>query len=91
MPLSVGWETEAAVRRAVCMTRFPVKKAGTPGLGVMTSKFVGAAELMAQVLGMPGYEFCIIEHPVSSATDSELEARARQTLCAIDKLILNPA
>ena len=26
---------------------------------------------------MPGYEFATIEHPVSSATDAELLARAR--------------
>jgi hypothetical protein len=65
------------------------EKAGTPAVGVMTSKFVSAAELMAQVLGMPGYQFSVIEHPVSSASDSELEARAQQALNAIDDLILS--
>tara|TARA_Y100000385_G_C13041216_1_gene615358 strand:- start:405 stop:572 length:168 start_codon:yes stop_codon:yes gene_type:complete len=54
----------------------------------MTSNFVSAAELMATVLGMPGYEFAIIDHPVSSANDSELEARALQTMAAIDSQIL---
>jgi|TARA_B100002003_G_scaffold246895_1_gene277431 hypothetical protein len=54
----------------------------------MTSKFVDAAELMARVLGMPDYKFAIIEHPVSSATDAELEARARVTLEAIEELVI---
>ena len=54
----------------------------------MTRKFVSAAELMAKVLGMPGYDFAIIDHPVSSATDKELEARALQTMAAIDSQIL---
>jgi hypothetical protein len=54
----------------------------------MTSNFVSAAELMAKVLGMPGYAFAVIDHPVSSASDKELEARALQTMAAIDEQIL---
>jgi hypothetical protein len=42
----------------------------------MTTNFVSAAELMAKVLGMPGYAFAIIDHPVSSATDAGLRERA---------------
>ena len=61
---------------------------GTPGVGVMTSNFVSAAELMANVLGMPGYAFAVIDHPVSSASDAELEAKALQTMAAIDSQIL---
>ena len=61
---------------------------GTPAVGVMTSNFVSAAELMAKVLGMPGYAFSVIDHPVSSASDQELEARALQTMAAIDEQIL---
>jgi hypothetical protein len=64
------------------------ERVGTPAVGVMTSNFVSAAELMAKVLGMPGYNFAIIDHPVSSASDSELEARALQTMAAIDSQIL---
>ena len=55
---------------------------------MMTSNFVSAAELMAKVLGMPGYAFSVIDHPVSSASDQELEARALQTMAAIDEQIL---
>lgn len=46
----------------------------------MTTQFVSAAEMMARVLGMPGYEFPVIEHPVSSATDEGLKARARAAI-----------
>ena len=46
----------------------------------MTTRFVSAAELMARVLGMPGYPFVVIDHPVSSATDAQLEARARAAI-----------
>ena len=54
----------------------------------MTTNFVGAAELMAKVLGMPDYKFAIIDHPVSSASDAELETRARSALDSIRDLIL---
>jgi hypothetical protein len=46
----------------------------------MTTRFVSAAEMMSRVLGMPDYAFAVIDHPVSSATDAELAARARQAL-----------
>ena len=46
----------------------------------MTERFVSAAEMMSRVLGMPGYRFAVIGHPVSSATDKELEAMARKAI-----------
>ena len=46
----------------------------------MTTQFASAAEMMGRVLGMPGYPFPVIEHPVSSATDEGLKARARAAI-----------
>ena len=51
-----------------------------PALGVMTTRFASAAELMCRVLGMPAYEFAVIGHPISSASDEEIEAYARTTI-----------
>ena len=56
----------------------------------MTERFVSAAELMARVLGMPGYPFMIISHPVSSATDDELRAKAAATIEQGLRLLLRP-
>ena len=64
------------------------ERAGTPALGVMTSRFVSAAELMSNVLGAPGYEFAVIDHPVSSASDTELANKAKKVVELIDELIL---
>ncbi len=50
---------------------------GLPSVGIMTTQFVSAAELMGQVLGADGYPFIVIDHPISSATTAQLEARAR--------------
>jgi hypothetical protein len=58
-------------------------------MAVMTTRFVSAAELMARVLGFPGYAFAVIPHPVSSAPDEALrqaaEAAAGQALRLLAK------
>jgi hypothetical protein len=46
----------------------------------MTERFASAAEMMSRVLGMPGYRFAKIGHPVSSATDDGLKAMARMAI-----------
>lgn len=54
----------------------------------MTTRFVSAAELMSRVLGLPGYRFAVIEHPISSAGDAALEQAARATLAQGVPLLL---
>jgi hypothetical protein len=56
----------------------------------MTTRFASAAEMMGRVLGMPGYAFPVIEHPVSSATDEELKAKARTAIEQGCKLLVRP-
>jgi hypothetical protein len=56
------------------------EKLGVPAVAVMTTRFVSAAELMSRVLGMPGFAFAVIGHPVSSATDDALREMARSTV-----------
>ena len=53
---------------------------GTPAVGIMTSAFVDGAELMATALGVPGYRFAVIDHPIAASTDSELADKADVTL-----------
>ena len=59
-----------------------------PSIGVMTTRFVSAAELMCRVLGMPDYKFAVIDHPISSATDDRLADYARATLEQARRLLL---
>jgi len=66
------------------------ERLGVPAIAVMTSRFVSAAELMARVLGMPGYPFVAIPHPVSSASDDALRARAGVTIAEVRRLLLRP-
>lgn len=65
------------------------ERAGVPAIGVMTTRFVSAAELMSRVLGMPDYKFAIIAHPVASADDAKLRAMAAATSADVRRLLLN--
>lgn len=54
----------------------------------MTSAFVDAAELMARVQGVPSHRFTVIEHPIASADDGGLVARAEAAVNqAVDVLV----
>jgi hypothetical protein len=64
------------------------ERVGTPAVGIMTSAFVDGAEMMASALGVPGYRFAVIGHPISSATDADLEAKARDALEQARPLLL---
>jgi hypothetical protein len=64
------------------------ERQGVPAIGVMTSRFVSAAELMCRVLGMPGYRFVVIGHPISSAPDARLAEYARATIDQARRLLL---
>lgn len=60
-----------------------------PAIGVMTSSFVSAAEMMRRVLGMPDYRFVTIGHPISSASEAELWDYARATIEQARDLLLS--
>jgi lactate dehydrogenase-like 2-hydroxyacid dehydrogenase len=59
-----------------------------PAVGVMTERFVSAAELMARVLGMPDYKFMVIPHPISSAVDEALRRMAEATATRLQAMLL---
>ncbi|HJM21056.1 MAG TPA: hypothetical protein QF409_03655 [Acidimicrobiales bacterium] len=57
---------------------------GVPAMSVMTSAFADAAELMARVQGVPLHPFAVIEHPIASADDVGINARAQE---AVEKAV----
>ena len=64
------------------------ERLGVPAIGVMTERFASAAELMARVLGFPGYGFATIAHPISSATDDGLRDMAASVIGRVSDLLL---
>ena len=66
------------------------ERLGVPAIGVMTERFASAADLMARVLGFPGYGFVAIGHPISSAGDGDLRAMAGVVSGRVRALLLLP-
>jgi hypothetical protein len=64
------------------------ERQGVPAIGVMTERFVSAAELMARALGMPGYGFAVIGHPISSASPEQLAEQAQRVVEQARQLLL---
>jgi hypothetical protein len=51
---------------------------GIPSVVIVTAEFIRETELTRQALGMPDLEPVVIDHPVSSITQEEVDVRVRQ-------------
>ena len=64
------------------------ERLGLPSVGIMTSSFVSAADMMARVLGAEGYRYVVIDHPISSASPEALAERARKAVSEAAAILL---
>ncbi len=55
----------------------------------MTEPFVPTANVLARVLGMPGYPLCVIPHPISSDNDAALQAKATDAARQVAEILLH--
>jgi hypothetical protein len=55
-----------------------LERLGIPAAAIITTEFVMETELTRRALGMPDLEPVVIDHPVSSITQDEVDARVRQ-------------
>jgi hypothetical protein len=69
------------VRDSVALERL-----GIPSAAIITTEFVNETELTRRALGMPDLEPVVIDHPVSSITQDEVEARVRQIKMKAQKI-----
>lgn len=54
---------------------------------VCTEPFVVTAKAMARARGRADYPFAVVPHPIGSATDAELRARAAAALPQVIRLL----
>ena len=57
-----------------------LEQRGVPTAVVVTSDFVVEASNQIDVLGMTNLEPAVIDHPLSTLSDEEIEVRAEQAL-----------
>lgn len=61
-------------------TGIDFERRGVPAVVVGTTPFVKPVKAMATRQGYPDFQFVAVTHPVSSADDDQLQARAREAL-----------
>ncbi len=54
---------------------------------ICTEPFIVTARAMARSRGRASYPFAVISHPIGSATDAELRARAEAALPQVERLL----
>jgi hypothetical protein len=66
------------------------EKAGITATAIITDRFVQTAQAMAQVLGVPGFPFAVIPHPISNNDDAVLHAKAVEAVQQCLAILLRP-
>ncbi len=64
-----------------------VEVRGKPAAVVCTEPFVVTGKAMARARGRADYPFAVVPHPIGSATDAELRARAEAALPQVIRLL----
>ena len=57
-----------------------LEKRGVPSVVLVTQPFDSQARSMANIMGLPGYEYALIDHPMGSLTSDEVMERAKSAL-----------
>jgi hypothetical protein len=57
-----------------------LERAGVPAVSVCTDSFLLPARAMAKVYGFPGFEFVTVPHPIASLDEAQIQARVRDLL-----------
>jgi hypothetical protein len=61
---------------------------GRPTAVIVTSEFVIEAKTQRDGLGMAGLATVVIDHPLSSLTEEEIDHRVEQALPQIERILL---
>jgi len=61
---------------------------GIPAVGIMTDRFQRSAQLMAELNGLPGYPFAVIDHPIANNSDDLLRQKAEIAVAKIIPLLM---
>ena len=68
-----------------------MERLGIPTASIITHVFLNTAKAMTRMMGVPGYEFVVAEHPLSSLTDQECKARAAKIAPEVERILVNSA
>ena len=58
-----------------------------PAVSICTDSFRVPAQAMAKAYGFPGFEFVTVPHPIASLDEAQIQARARDVLPAVLRIL----
>ena len=63
---------------------------GKPAVVLCTKPFEVTAKNIARIMGMPDYPFALLQHPLGSCSEDELEGRAADAYRQARRILLAP-
>jgi hypothetical protein len=64
-----------------------LERAGVPVVSICTDSFLVPAQAMAKAYGFPGFEFVTVPHPIASLDEAQIQARVRDALPAVLRIL----
>jgi hypothetical protein len=64
-----------------------LERAGVPAVSICTDAFVVPARAMADVYGLPDFDFVTIPHPIASLGPAEIEANLRGVVSDVVRIL----
>jgi hypothetical protein len=65
-----------------------MEKHGKPSASIITDVFDKTGRAMAEQWGQPTYKYLAMPHPIANLTEAQLDARAREIVPEIVKLLM---
>jgi len=65
-----------------------LEKLGVPSALIITSEFVHEAKMQRAALGLPTLDTAVIDHPLSTLSQKEIEYRAAQAVSQVKSIWL---
>jgi hypothetical protein len=65
-----------------------LERAGVPTVAICTEAFVVPARAMADVYGLPEFEFVTIPHPIASLSPAQIEANVEAVLPDVVRILV---
>ena len=62
-----------------------------PALAICTHPFEPTSKMIARTLGLPDFPFALVDHPIGSASQPELAARADEAYAQGAQILLSGA
>ena len=64
-----------------------LEQKGIPSVVLVTEPFNSQAKAMANLLGLPGYEYAVIGHPLGSLPEEQVRDRSSEAIDQVEKLL----